>query len=207
MVDAIAEQTNGAVAVLPATPAGVITAKQLEAIAKLANDGAGLVKLTSMQRIAILVKKEQIDIVRAQLADAGMKVGVVGKREVWNPMGCTGALCKFSRQDALSDAIAIAGLAGTKTPRQVKIGVSGCQNSCAWSKVVDIGLIGNKEGYDIYIGGDAGRSPHIGQRLKNVPKEKVVSAVKEIVDRFNTYGKDGEHIYQVVERVGLDAFR
>lgn len=207
MVDAIAEQTNGAVAVLPATPAGVITGKQLEAIAKIANDGAGLVKLTSMQRIAILVKKEQIDIAKDQLAGAGMKVGVVGKREVWNPMGCTGALCKYSRQDALGDAIAIADLVGIKTPRQVKIGVSGCQNSCAWSKVVDIGLIGNKDGYDIYIGGDAGRSPRIGQKLKTVPREKVIGAVKEIVDRFNACGKEGEHIYQVVDRVGLDAFR
>ncbi len=117
----------------------------------------------------MLIVVKQIDIARNQLAEAGMKVGVVGKREVWNPMGCTGTLCKYSRQDALSDAIAIAELAGIKSPRQVKIGVSGCQNSCAWSKVVDIGLIGNKSGYDIYIGGDAGRSPRIGQKLKTVP--------------------------------------
>lgn len=207
MVDAIADQTNGAVAVLPATPAGLITAKQLERIAKIANDGAGLVKLTSMQRIAILVKKEQVDLVKNQLADVDMKVGVIGKREVWNPMGCTGALCKYSRQDALGDAIAIANLVGTKTPRQVKIGVSGCPNSCAWSKVVDIGLVGNKEGYDVYIGGDSGKNPRIGQKLKTVPKEEAVNAVKDIVEKFNTYGKDGEHIYQVVERQGLDIFR
>ncbi len=207
MADAIAEQTNGTVAILPATPAGVITNKQLDAIAKIANDGVGLVKLTSMQRIAILVKKEQIDIAKEQLVDAGMKVGVVGKREVWNPMGCTGALCKYSRQDALGDAIAIADLVGMKTPKQVKIGVSGCPNSCAWSKVVDIGLIGTKDGYEIYIGGDAGKNPRIGEKLKTVPKEKIVGVVKEIVERYNAHGKDGEHIYQVVERVGLDAFR
>lgn len=207
MVDAIAEQTNGAVAILPATPAGLITAKQLEKIARIANEGAGLVKLTSMQRVAVLVKKEQVDIVKKQLAEVDLNVGVVGKREVWNPMGCTGTLCKYARQDALADAIAIASLAGTKTPRQVKIGVSGCPNSCAWSKVVDIGLIGNKDGYDIYIGGDAGRNPRTGRKLKTVSKEGAVAAVKEIVDRFNTYGKDGEHIYQVVERLGLDVFR
>ncbi|KCZ70870.1 NAD(P)H-nitrite reductase [Candidatus Methanoperedens nitroreducens] len=206
MVDAIAEQTNGVVAILPATPAGLITSKQLEKIAKIANDGAGLVKLTSMQRMAILVKKEQIDSVRDELAGVDMKIGVVGKREVWNPMGCTGALCKYARQDALADAIAIAAHAGTKAPRQVKIGVSGCQNSCAWSKVVDIGLVGTKDGYDVYIGGDAGRNPRIGQKLKNVSKEDAVSVVKEIVDKFNTYGKDGEHLYQVIERLGLDVF-
>lgn len=207
MVDAIADQTNGAVAVLPATPAGLITAKQLERIAKIANDGAGLVKLTSMQRIAILVKKEQVDIVKNQLAEVDLKVGVIGKKEVWNPMGCTGALCKYARQDALGDAIAIANLVGTKSPRQVKIGVSGCPNSCAWSKVVDIGLVGNKEGYDVYIGGDSGKNPRIGQKLKTVPKGEAVNAVKDIVEKFNTYGKDGEHIYQVVERHGLGVFR
>lgn len=207
MADAVLEQANGAVAVLPATPAGLITAKQLEKIAQIAAAGAGVVKLTSMQRIAILVNRDQVDQAREQLAEADLKVGVVGKREVWNPMGCTGALCKYSRQDALTDAIAIAGLVGTKTPRQVKIGVSGCPNSCAWSKVVDIGLVGTKDGYDLYIGGDAGKSPRPGQKLMTVPKEEAMGAVTEIVNRFVRHGHEGEHIYQVIDRLGIDVFK
>ena len=207
MVDAIADQTNGAVAVLPATPAGLLTAEQLKKIAEITENGAGLAKLTSMQRIAILVKKEQVEQVKESLKEVGLKVGVVGKREVWNPMGCTGSLCKFAKQDALTDAIAISELVGMNAPRQVKIGVSGCQNSCAWSKVVDVGLIGNKDGYEIFIGGDAGKNPHVGQKLKNVPKEDLVNTVKEIVSKFNTHGNDGEHIYDVIERCGLEVFR
>ncbi len=207
MVDAIAEQTNGALAVLPATPAGLLTAAQLEKIASIAKEGAGLAKLTSMQRIAILINKDQQESVKKQLAEVDLKVGVVGKREVWNPMGCPGKLCKYARQDALTDATALATLVATKAPRQVKIGISGCQNSCAWSKVVDIGLVGTKDGYEIYIGGDAGKNPHIGQKLKTVPKEKIVETVREIIEKFNQHGKDGEHLYQVVERVGLNTFK
>ncbi len=210
MVEAIVEQTNSTIVMLPATPGGLITAEQLERIAKIAKEGEGLVKLTSMQRIAIIVKKDQISLAKNQLADVGMNIGVIGKREVWNPMACPGKLCKYARQDALSDAADITGLAGLvgmSAPRVVKIGVSGCQNSCAWSKVVDIGLIGNKEGYDIYIGGDAGRNPRIGEKLKTVRKEEISKAVKQIIEKFSEYGKDGEHLYQVIERVGLDAFK
>lgn len=205
MVEAIAEQTNGVVAILPGTPAGIINAKQLERIATIAKKGAGVVKLTSMQRMAILVKKEQVEDVKKQLAEVDLKVGVVGP-EVWNPMGCPGKLCKYARQDALADAMSIASLVGIKTPRPVKIGVSGCQNSCAWSKVVDIGLVGTKEGYDIYIGGDAGKNPIIGQKLKTVPKEEIIDSIKGIVDKFNEFGKSGEHIYDVIDREGTDLF-
>lgn len=205
MVEAIAEQTNGVVAILPGTPAGIINAKQLERIAKIANEGVGVVKLTSMQRIAILVKKEQVEDVKKQLAEVDLKVGVVGP-EVWNPMGCPGKLCKYARQDALTDAISIASLVGTKAPRPVKIAVSGCQNSCGWSKVIDIGLVGTKEGYDIYIGGDAGKNPRIGQKLTAISKEEIVDCIKNIVDKFNEFGKSGEHIFNVIDREGIDIF-
>jgi len=207
MVDAIAEQTTGDIIILPSTPAGVIRAEQLEKISEIAKNGGGLVKLTSMQRIGILIKNDQIETAKQQLKEVGLNVGVDGKREVWSPMGCAGALCKFSRQDALTDAINLAQLTGIKTPRQVKIGVSGCKNSCAWSKVVDIGLIGNKRGYDIYIGGDAGKNPRIGQKLKTVKKEEAFDAVKDIITKFSENGKDGEHIFEVIDRVGIDVFK
>lgn len=205
MVEAIAEQTNGVVAILPGTPAGIIKADQLEKIAKIAKEGVGVVKLTSMQRMAILVTKEQVEDAKKQLAEVGLKVGVVGP-EVWNPMGCPGKLCKYARQDALVDAISIASLIGTKAPRPVKIAVSGCQNSCGWSKVVDIGFVGTKEGYDVYIGGDAGKNPRIGQILKTIPKEDIVNSVRGIVDKFNEYGQKGEHIYNVIDREGINIF-
>lgn len=205
MVEAIAEQTNGVVAILPGTPAGIIKAEQLERIATIAKKGAGVVKLTSMQRMAILVNKDQVEDVKRQLAEVDLNVGVVGP-EVWNPMGCPGKLCRYARQDALTDAMSIASLVGTKTPRPVKIGVSGCQNSCAWSKVVDIGLVGTKEGYDIYIGGDAGKNPRIGQKLTTVPKEEIINNIKGIVEKFNEFGESGEHIYNVIDREGIDLF-
>jgi dissimilatory sulfite reductase (desulfoviridin) alpha/beta subunit len=60
-----------------------------------------------MQRMVILVKKKQIEDAKKQLAEVDLNVGVI-EPEVWNPMGCPGKLCKYTRQDALVDVVWLA---------------------------------------------------------------------------------------------------
>ncbi len=52
-------QTNGTYAIVPSTPAGIITGEQLAKIAELVKAGAGVAKFTTGQRIAILTTQDK----------------------------------------------------------------------------------------------------------------------------------------------------
>ena len=54
---------------------------------------------------------------------------------------------------------------GRNLPNKLKIGVSGCPNSCADSHTRDIGLIGGPKGWILYLGGRGGVIPRLGDRI------------------------------------------
>ena len=41
-------------------------------------------------------------------------------------------------------------------PAKVKLAVSGCPRNCAESSIKDVGIVGVKGGFNIYIGGNGG---------------------------------------------------
>lgn len=51
---------------------------------------------------------------------------------------------------------------GVETPDKMKIAISGCPNSCIEPALRDIGIIGTKRGFTIFVGGSAGRNLRIG---------------------------------------------
>jgi len=76
---------------------------------------------------------------------------------------CPGnALCVMGLQDTISIAEKLKKFEGLKLPSKMKIAISGCPNSCTEPVVRDIGLMGTKDGFTIFVGGSAGRKPRIG---------------------------------------------
>lgn len=64
---------------------------------------------------------------------------------------------------------------------KLKIAISGCPLCCSGVKTTDIGLMGTKNGFDIYVGGKGGFSPRVGRRImRNADVETVLRTVETI---------------------------
>ena len=124
---------------------GNLTAVQLAKIAEVAEKfGEGHVHLTSRQSVEIpFIKLDDIDEVKAALAEGGVEPGVCGPR-VRTVTACQGAaICP-------SGCIDTAALArelddryfARELPHKFKFGITGCQNNCLKAEENDLGIKG-----------------------------------------------------------------
>jgi NAD(P)H-nitrite reductase large subunit len=207
-MEAIIMQTNDAYVVIPSTPAGLITGEQLAKIAELVNQGAGLAKLTTGQRIGILTTEDKIEDVRRDLESVGLKIGPAGAA-IRNVKGCPGALCEYAKQDALKHAIEIDNkFFGKEMPNALKISVSGCPRNCTEARSQDIGFVGTPKGYKLYVGGKGGGNQLLGELLDEaIQPEEMVDYVDHIINVYTKEAKGKERISRTIGRVGIDSFK
>jgi NAD(P)H-nitrite reductase large subunit len=205
--EAVLKQTNGTFAVIPATPAGVVTGDQLAKIAELVREGAGIAKFTTGQRIVILTSSDKVQSVKDGLKEVGLEVGPVGAT-IRNVKGCAGRLCKYHCQDALGDAMELDKLvAGRVMPAPLKVSLSGCRKNCLEARSNDIGFIGLPNGYQVYVGGKGGRQM-LGQLVREeVKSEDLPAVLEDILAKYLEVARTRERVSRVVELHGLDRFK
>jgi sulfite reductase (NADPH) hemoprotein beta-component len=102
-------------------------------------------------------------------------------------------------------------------PRKFKIAVTGSPLDRAASKVHDIGLhlvrnAAGEVGFEVLVGGGLGRTPMIGQVIREfLPKQDLLSYLEAILRVYNLEGRrDNIHkarIKILVKAVGIDKFR
>lgn len=124
---------------------GNLTAEQLAKVAEVAEKfGDGHVHLTSRQSVEIpFIKLEDIDAVKAALAEGGVQPGVCGPR-VRTTTACQGnAVCPSGCIDTYALAKEIdARYFGRELPHKFKFGITGCQNNCLKTEENDLGIKG-----------------------------------------------------------------
>ncbi|MBQ9321684.1 MAG: 4Fe-4S binding protein [Eubacterium sp.] len=122
-----------------------VTAVQLAKIAEVAEQfGDGHVHLTSRQSIEIpFIKLEEIDSVKAALADGGVEPGVCGPR-VRTITACQGAaICPSGCIDTYALAKELDDrYFARELPHKFKFGITGCQNNCLKAEENDLGIKG-----------------------------------------------------------------
>ena len=92
-------------------------------------------------------------------------------------------------------------------PGKFKMAVSGCKLSCAESWVRDIGLIGDRDGWIVTIGGNVGSQPRIGKELiTGLDDEAALKAVEVVVNYYKDNAKGAERLGRMIERVGIEPF-
>ena len=196
-------------AIAPHLIGGLITPKQLRDIADVAEKyNASAVKVTGAQRIAIVGIKEE-DIDNAWL-DLGMKPGAAIGLCVRSVKICPGTtFCKRGLQDSVAIGAKLDGaFHGRNLPNKLKIGVSGCPNSCADSHTRDIGLIGGPKGWILYLGGRGGVIPRLGDRIAmNIPDDKIFDVVERVIDIYAENGQGRERLGNYIDRIGLEEFK
>lgn len=124
---------------------GNLEAKQLMKIAEVAEKfGDGHVHLTSRQSVEIpFIKLDDIDEVKAALADCGVEPGVCGPR-VRTVTACQGeAICPSGCIDTFALAKELdERYFARELPHKFKFGITGCQNNCLKAEENDLGIKG-----------------------------------------------------------------
>ena len=124
---------------------GQMTAKQLAKVAEVADQfGHGYVHFTSRQGVEIpFIKLDDIDAVKAALAEGEVQPGVCGPR-VRTITACQGAeTCPNGCIDTENLAVELdQRYFGRDLPHKFKFGITGCQNNCLKAGENDVGIKG-----------------------------------------------------------------
>jgi nitrite reductase (NADH) large subunit len=123
---------------------------------------------------------------------------------------CVGTdFCRFGTQDSTSAGIEMeTRFEQLFTPHKVKMGAVGCPRNCAEATVKDIGLIGVEGGWQVVVGGAAGKSVRKADLLTTV---ETTAQALEAAELFFQYYRENanylERTYDFVERTGIEKIR
>ena len=162
-------QKDGTFSVIPRIRGGVTSAAELRKIADVADKyRVPMVKITGSQRIDLLgVKKEDLPKIWADLDMPSGQAYTKGVRMVKTCIGTD--FCRFGTQDSTSAGIELERrFEQLYTPHKVKMAAVGCPRNCAEATVKDIGLVGQEGGWQVVVGGAAGKSVRKADLLTTV---------------------------------------
>jgi nitrite reductase (NADH) large subunit len=202
-------QKDGTFSVVPRIRGGVTSPDELRRIADVADKyHVPMVKITGSQRIDLLgIKKADLPKV---WADLGMPSGQAYTKGVRMVKTCVGTdFCRFGTQDSTSAGVEMERrFEQLFTPHKVKMAAVGCPRNCAEATVKDIGLIGVEGGWQVVVGGAAGKSVRKADLLTTV---ETTDAALEASELFFQYYRENanylERTYDFVERLGIEKVR
>jgi NAD(P)H-nitrite reductase large subunit len=193
-------------AIVPRTPAGLLTPEFLEQLAGVVRKyDIPITKITSGHRLALVgIKKEDIPKV---WNDLGAEVGRATELCLHYVQACPGnQVCSLGVQDSLAMGIELEKrYIGVEMPAKMKVGVSGCPMTCSEGYVRDIGLIGKRSGWTVVYGGNSGGRPRIGDVIaEKLSNEEAIALVDKLVDFYVKNGKKRERVARMVDRLGIE---
>ncbi len=206
---AIVQRDRQTYAIVPHTPAGLISRSQLRRIADVADKyQIPMIKLTSAQRLALIgLAEEHID---AAWRELGEPIGYTTGLCVRSVKICPGTdCCKRGLRDSIAVGLELdKRFHGRPLPWKMKLAVSGCPNDCGETCIRDIGLTGSPRGWHLSVGGNGGSRPRLSQRLlEHIPDDdQALAAVQRLIDWFAAQGRKCR-FGTLVEEVGLDRLR
>ncbi|BCG45870.1 Sulfite reductase, assimilatory-type [Citrifermentans bremense] len=205
---AILQRDRETYAIAPHIPGGFTDTATLRRICDVADKYKLELKITSAQRIAMIgAKEEDLDAIWSDLAqNPGAAIGLC----VRSVKICPGTQhCKRAVLDSASLGLKLDQIYhAMELPNKMKMGVSGCLLSCSESGVKDIGIVGHNKGWRIFVGGNAGPRPRLGEMLvDNVQtEEEVLEIVAKVVEVYKNDPQQGR-IGKIIEDIGIEAFR
>ncbi|HZR95016.1 MAG TPA: hypothetical protein VFA56_04940, partial [Gaiellaceae bacterium] len=194
---------------------GLTSGDQLIAVADLAAEIGGDVRLTRQQNL-VLTGVRDVDEALERLAGIGLPLET---NEIWaNSIACTGEPhCNFSVGETKTRLqTLVEHLESTFGPQvgELRLHLDGCPHACAQHWVGDLGFQattgkdedGNRvSAYDIFVRGSLGPSPSIGGSLfRRVSSERLEPAVEGLVRGWLDARIDGETFTDFQRRLSDD---
>jgi nitrite reductase (NADH) large subunit len=143
-------------------------------------------------------------------ADLGMPSGQAYTKGFRMVKTCVGTdFCRFGTQDSTAAGIEMERrFENLFTPHKVKMATVGCPRNCAEATVKDIGLVGQEGGWQVVVGGAAGKSVRKADLLITVETtEAAIEAAEVFFQYYREHANYLERTYDFVERVGIDRIR
>jgi len=196
-------------AVAPHIPCGVVLPETLRRLADVAEKyGAQALKITSAARIAMVgIEQKDVDAIWDEL---GMSPGFAVGLCVRSVKACPGTtFCKRGMQDSLALGLTLdEKYHGLELPGKFKMGVSGCPNQCAETCIKDIGLVGMKNGWRLFVGGNGGARPRLSQELtRDLTAEQALELIDKIIEFYKSNAGPHQRLGAMIEKMGFDQFK
>ncbi len=196
---------------------GDVTADQMDAVAKLAEDVSfGEVRVTHTQNLVLAeVRQGDLPATWQRLKQLGLATPNIGT--LADMIVCPGLdFCSLANAGTISVA--------NQLQRhfddydylydigEIELKMSGCMNACGHHHVGHIGILGvdkhGEEWYQITIGGSARESSALGQVIgPSVPQEEVAATVQRILDVYRELRHEDERFIDTVRRVSPTPFK
>lgn len=193
--------------VTPHIPGGFITVDNMQKIVDVARKYDGVLKITSGQRILITNLKEEV--LEDVWNDLGMEPAVRTQNSMKNIEMCPAGFCKRSKYNTIGTGMKLSKkYQWMEMPCRTKIGVAGCKNACGSVYAKDIGVIADKTGFIVSVGGSAGYNPRMADILiTEATEQEALSLVDKIVEVYQEHGENGEKLGFLIDRIGIERFK
>ncbi len=194
-------------AITPDIPGGFITPENLIKIGEVTKRYNGALKINSGQRILITnLNMEDIPKIWEEL---GMKPAVINQNSVKNVEMCPAGFCKRSKFNTIGTGMKLHNkYQRMDMPCRTKIGVAGCRNACGSIYSKDIGLIADKTGFLVVVGGSSGYNPRIADIIaQDLTEKDALALVDKIVEFYKSNAEAGEKLGFFIDRTGLEEFK
>jgi sulfite reductase beta subunit-like hemoprotein len=97
---------------------------------------------------------------------------------------------------------------GMEVPGKLKFGVSGCPNQCAETCIKDIGLVGLKNGWKVFVGGNGGGRPRLAVEIaKDLSTEDALILVDKVIEYFKANATGRQRLGAMLEKTGFEEFK
>ncbi len=201
-------QKDGSFSVVPRIWGGVVTPRELHAIANVAEKfGVPEMKITGGQRIDLFgVKKADLPAVWHDLSAAGFVSGHAYGKALRTVKTCVGSQwCRFGTQDSTGLGVKLEQATwGSWMPHKFKMAVSGCPRNCAEATIKDLGVVCVESGYELHVGGNGGIKVRVTDLLCHVKTEaEVIEYANAFIQLYREEAHYLERTAPWVERVGL----
>jgi sulfite reductase beta subunit-like hemoprotein len=213
------QRQNGFVSVLIRCPLGDLRPEQLRQIAGAARQFAGGLRTTIEQNILLRWLPEDLLPELYQSLQRGALAGASAEQlpDITRCVGATACLMAITNPRPAAEAIITVlekELAADPSLRDLRIRISGCQNSCGHHHASDIGLFGVSKNfhnrqvphYALLLGG-VSSAETFGARVLEIPALNVAQAIREVVGFFQAERQPAEKFSAYVSRVGLPVWK
>lgn len=162
------------------------------------------IELTTLQQLIVQIPEEELEHAKRRFDEVDLHYYKVGKF-VKSLRTCN--FCKGEKEEGMPVAKELnRRIAGQEVPFTLRPAYTGCPIGCGEPLMNDIGVMKDKDSYELYIGGHSkGRDIRGGELVKaNLQPEELYILVDQILDIYREHGKKREKFYRFVDRFGLE---
>ncbi|TWT13167.1 nitrite reductase [Planomicrobium sp. CPCC 101079] len=179
-----------------------LNAKQLATISNYMDEKEEL-ELNTFQQLYVEIPTAKQEEIIEEFTQAGLACYPVGNF-VKSLRTCN--FCKGEEAEGMPMAKELnRRIAGRPVPITLKAAYTGCALGCGEPMLSDIGVMKNRDRYNLYVGGKAkGKDAKVGSLLlENLSPEELYEVVEKIIAGYAATGKKRETFYKYTKRIGI----